>query len=85
MLAEVAEDLVRRVLADHPKEKTISLLAIAVTNLAQHPIAQLELPTERSTQSAVALDGRLLDTRYRSACGEAYRKLWKCALERRRP
>ena len=43
-LAEVAEDLVRGVLADHHEEKTISLLAIAVSNLETHPIVQLELP-----------------------------------------
>jgi DNA polymerase-4 len=43
-LAEIAEDLVRGVLADHRDEKTISLLAIAVSNLDAHPIVQLELP-----------------------------------------
>ena len=44
MLAEVAEELVRGVLADHPQEKTISLLAISVSNLDEHPVVQLELP-----------------------------------------
>ena len=44
MLAEVAEELVRGVLADHPQEKTISLLAISVSNLEEHPIVQLQLP-----------------------------------------
>src|SRR3989442_2261200 len=43
-LAEIADDLVRGVLADHRDEKTISLLAIAVSNLEKHPIVQLELP-----------------------------------------
>jgi DNA polymerase-4 len=43
-LAEIAEDLVRAVLADHHDEKTISLLAIAVSNLEAHPIVQMELP-----------------------------------------
>src|SRR6186713_312283 len=43
-LAEIAEDLVRGVLADHRDERTISLLAIAVSNLVAHPIVQLELP-----------------------------------------
>src|SRR5499426_4172623 len=43
-LAETAEDLVRGALADHRHEKTISLLAIAVSNLDAHPIVQLELP-----------------------------------------
>ena len=32
-LAEIAEDLVRGALADHPSQKTISLLAISVSNL----------------------------------------------------
>jgi DNA polymerase-4 len=44
MLAEVAEVLVRAALADHPQEKTISLLAISVSNLEEYPIVQLELP-----------------------------------------
>ncbi|GLS29539.1 DNA polymerase-4 [Mesorhizobium albiziae] len=44
MLAEVAEELVRSALADHPAEKTISLLAIAVSHLEQHSGLQLELP-----------------------------------------
>lgn len=44
MLAEVAEELVRGALADHPQEKTISLLAISVSNLEEHPVVQLELP-----------------------------------------
>ena len=44
MLAEVAEALVLAALADHPQEKIISLLAISVSNLEEHPILQLELP-----------------------------------------
>jgi DNA polymerase IV len=44
MLAEVAETLVRAALADHPQEKTISLLAISVSNLEESPLLQLELP-----------------------------------------
>src|ERR687894_3246981 len=43
-LAEIAEDLVRGVLADHRDERTISLLAIAVSNLEAPAIVQLELP-----------------------------------------
>lgn len=46
MLAEVGEALVRAALADHPQEKTISLLAISVSNLEEHPILQFELPME---------------------------------------
>ena len=44
ILAEIAEELVRTVLAHHPDEKTISLLAISVSNLEEHPELQLELP-----------------------------------------
>src|SRR5262249_58855857 len=44
ILAEVAEELVRGVLADHPEEATISLLAISVSQLEQHWDVQLELP-----------------------------------------
>ena len=44
ILAEIAEDLVRRVLANHPDEQTISLLAISVSNLEKHSVVQLDLP-----------------------------------------
>lgn len=44
ILAEIAEDSVRGVLADHPKEATISLLAIAVSHLDERSWLQLELP-----------------------------------------
>jgi hypothetical protein len=44
ILAEIAEQLVRAVLADHPNEKTISLLAISVSRLEEHWNVQLELP-----------------------------------------
>jgi DNA polymerase-4 len=44
MLAEVAEDLVQGVLAAHPTEKTITLLAISVSHLETRPHVQLELP-----------------------------------------
>jgi DNA polymerase IV len=43
-LAEIAEELVRTALADHPDEKTISLLAISVSQLEQRWDVQLELP-----------------------------------------
>ena len=43
-LAEIAVELVRGALADHPDEKTISLLAISVSNLGDDPMLQLELP-----------------------------------------
>lgn len=44
MLAEIAEELLRGALADHPAEKTISLLAISVSHLEEHIGLQLELP-----------------------------------------
>jgi DNA polymerase-4 len=44
ILAEVAEELVRAALADHPDEKTISLLAISVSHLEERWDVQLELP-----------------------------------------
>lgn len=44
ILAETAEDLVRGVLAEHPKEATISLLAISVSHLDERSWLQLELP-----------------------------------------
>jgi DNA polymerase-4 len=44
VLAEIAEELVHAVLADHPDEKTISLLAISVSHLDEHWDVQLELP-----------------------------------------
>ena len=43
-LAEIAEELVRGVLARHPEEKSISLLAISVSGLERHPLVQQELP-----------------------------------------
>ena len=44
ILAEIAQELVRGVLADHPDERTISLLAISVSHLEEHWDVQLELP-----------------------------------------
>src|SRR5438105_10703303 len=43
-LAEIAEELVRAALAEHPYEKAISLLAISVSHLDEHPQVPLELP-----------------------------------------
>jgi DNA polymerase IV len=44
ILAEIAEELVRSALADHPDEKFISLLAISVSQLEPCWDLQLELP-----------------------------------------
>jgi DNA polymerase-4 len=43
-LAEIAEELVRGVLAHYPDERTISLLAISISNLEEEAAVQLELP-----------------------------------------
>ena len=50
MLAEVAEELVRGVLAEHPKEKSISLLAISASKLEKSPVLQLELSFAREDE-----------------------------------
>ena len=44
ILAELAEQLVRGVLVDHPQENTISLLAISVSHLEENWDLELELP-----------------------------------------
>ena len=44
ILSEIARDLVRAALADHPAEQTISLLAISVSHLEVDTELQLELP-----------------------------------------
>jgi DNA polymerase-4 len=44
ILAEIAEELVRAALADHPDERTISLLAISVSHLDKERPLQLEFP-----------------------------------------
>jgi DNA polymerase-4 len=44
ILAEIAGDLVRAVLAEHPDEKIISLLAISVSHLEERWDLELELP-----------------------------------------
>ncbi|MFZ5778747.1 MAG: DNA polymerase IV [Pseudomonadota bacterium] len=42
-LTEIAEELVRAALADHPAERHLSLLAISVSHLVRDPTLQLEL------------------------------------------
>ncbi len=70
MLAEIAEDLVRGVLARNPSERTITLVAISVSNLEPHTSLQLELPFGLAEEgrrpgskkgAARALAGRALD------------------------
>jgi DNA polymerase-4 len=43
-LREIGEALVRQALADHPRERIVTLLAISVSQVAQEPEVQLELP-----------------------------------------
>jgi DNA polymerase-4 len=43
IVAEIAEDLVFGILADHPEERFITLLAISVSHLEQQALLQLEL------------------------------------------
>ena len=45
-LAEIAEELVRTALADHPHERITSLLGISISHLERHWDVQLELPLE---------------------------------------
>jgi DNA polymerase IV len=44
MLVDIAEELTRAALAEHPDEKVITLLAISVSHLEERPQVQLELP-----------------------------------------
>jgi DNA polymerase-4 len=44
ILAELAEELARAILADHPGERTISLLAISVSQLEENWDLELDLP-----------------------------------------
>ena len=54
VLAEIAEELVRKVLAQHPDEKTISLVAISVSQLQKLWDVQLELPLGLEDEGAPA-------------------------------
>ncbi len=46
ILAEIAEELVRAALRDHPEERTISLLAISASQLTAAADMQLDLPLD---------------------------------------
>jgi DNA polymerase IV len=50
MLAEIAEELVRGVLAKHSNERTVSLLGISASNLEKSPLVQLELSFAREDE-----------------------------------
>ncbi len=45
-LREIAEELVAGLLADHPGERWVTLLAISVSKLEEHRAVQLELPVD---------------------------------------
>jgi DNA polymerase-4 len=62
MLAEIAEDLVRVALADHPRERIITLLAISVSHLDRQSELQLELPLGLPPAGARAVYFRLTAT-----------------------
>jgi DNA polymerase-4 len=82
-LIEVAEQLVAAALADHPGERSISLLAISVSNLVDQATLQMELPVapddprrpgSRSGATRWAVDRSMDDVRRkfgRSAVGYA--------------
>jgi DNA polymerase-4 len=44
MVAEIAEELVRTALRDHPHEQMITLLAVSISHIREQPAIQLELP-----------------------------------------
>lgn len=52
MLAEIAADLVRAALADHPREKVITLLAVSVSHIGEQPALQLDLPLNLPDEKA---------------------------------
>lgn len=47
-LTEAATELATTALADHPRERHITLLAVSVSNLVNEPALQLELPLDRA-------------------------------------
>ena len=63
-LADVAIDLVRGVLADHPGERTISLLAISASNLGEDPFRS----SNCRSASPTTADGRARARAWRG-CG----------------
>jgi hypothetical protein len=83
ILSEIAEELVRKVLAQHPDEKTISLVAISVSHLQKLWNLQLELPLGFGDEEhrpgskrgvAHCMADRAIDVRGRSGTGQS---LWK--------
>lgn len=64
-LREIAETLAMQALADHPKERIITLLAISVSKLHQEPEVQLALPVpgidERGAGSPTAVSRLAVD------------------------
>ena len=60
VLAEIAEELVRAVLTQYHRERTISLLAIQVSHLAKDDNVQLDLPLRSNVMRGAA--DRAVDT-----------------------
>jgi DNA polymerase IV len=57
-VAAVARDLVQAALTDHPQEREVSLLAVAVSGLVSEPLAQPELPFASAADRARAAADR---------------------------
>ena len=55
-IVELAEELVRSALADHPNEGVVSLLAISLSGLVEQPSLQLELPFDDSADPSARGD-----------------------------
>jgi DNA polymerase-4 len=51
IIAEIAVDLVRLVARDHPDERTISLLAISVSQIERNPALQLEFSLREADEA----------------------------------
>jgi DNA polymerase-4 len=72
ILAEIAEQLVRAVLADYPDERTISLLAISVSHLEEHTDLQLELPLGLDDERRRPGTRQGMARSFRMACGRVW-------------
>ncbi|VIO65203.1 DNA polymerase IV 1 [Bradyrhizobium ivorense] len=67
ILAQRAEKLVRAILADHPGETVISLLAISVSHLEEHRDLELDLPLGLADE-ALRPGSRLGSARWAADC-----------------
>jgi DNA polymerase-4 len=51
-LTDIAVELARGALADHPGERELTLLAVSVSHLVAEPVLQLELPLDAGDGAA---------------------------------